>query len=729
MKTIKIKLVKKVILFLLLGVSFGGFSQVGIGTTDPTSQAALDIRTTDKGLLIPRLSTTQRTTLKSTLTTAADSNNKGMQVFDTDLNSIYFWNGTEWVKVVEDIYTVTNASGNQLSVGELVFIQKSEITITNAAKILIGATTTLLDDAPKVGAVGGSVNVNNLSTFELVEKGKISIKGVNLTCIAGDEVWYRPFEAVDKWGTTAGTTGNAIRLGYAMTNLGTNTNFLIDFNPQWASEVIITSASNTDHKPVIAVNVNNSSTITRIGRYTVGPVGINAFLGKDNQIADYDGSAFVFTIPYNGYRVQVVEGTEIGKVYVYNGTAWAQFSKTTPIAIENYAQANDYVANDLVVRNNKIYQANANIIANTAFAIGTTTNWKKVSEISEWVLSGVYETGDIVKKEAVLYEANGNISTNTAFVLGTSGATWKVVGGASANGSVVSSGSQLNLTSAFQVVPGLTFTVPSNGIYEINALLVRSGAESRIAVTFGINGVSQDSFTQHFGYGTYENGMTPTFVTNTLTAGQIITILARNNDGTNGSILNDGSDGSNRRPSIRWKKIADYLPFAMYPTVPNWTSAGAVSVGATSNAPNVPATSKNAVYYKQIGVRTWQVELVLETNTQSGSWEGNGDYLLTLPNGLTFDTSIQTQMIYNSNIGANTGTWASKILANSAAMITRDGNASRGSSGGVIPYSSSQYRVYLPNDSANQCWGSSWFQFNSGSNIEIKISFTFQSAY
>jgi hypothetical protein len=98
MTKIRFKLVKKVIMCLCLGVTFSGFSQIGIGTAEPSIQSSLDIRATDKGLLIPRLTTAQRITLGTTLTTAANSNNKGMQVFDTDLNLNWFWNGTAWKK-------------------------------------------------------------------------------------------------------------------------------------------------------------------------------------------------------------------------------------------------------------------------------------------------------------------------------------------------------------------------------------------------------------------------------------------------------------------------------------------------------------------------------------------------------------------------------------------------------------------------------------------------------
>ena len=68
------------VLALLLGLLLARFTaraqSVGIGTTTPDAKAALDIRATDKGLLVPRLSATQRTDI------AAPP--QGLMVYQTD---------------------------------------------------------------------------------------------------------------------------------------------------------------------------------------------------------------------------------------------------------------------------------------------------------------------------------------------------------------------------------------------------------------------------------------------------------------------------------------------------------------------------------------------------------------------------------------------------------------------------------------------------------------------
>jgi hypothetical protein len=85
---------KRLQLFLLVILTSNTlfFAQnVGINTTSPHTSAALDITATNKGMLVPRLTTTQRTNISSPAT--------GLLVFDTSLNQFYFYNGTAWAAI------------------------------------------------------------------------------------------------------------------------------------------------------------------------------------------------------------------------------------------------------------------------------------------------------------------------------------------------------------------------------------------------------------------------------------------------------------------------------------------------------------------------------------------------------------------------------------------------------------------------------------------------------
>jgi trimeric autotransporter adhesin len=63
---------------------------VGIGTTTPDNSASLDIKNSTKGILVPRTSTTSRTTIVAPA--------KGLMLFDTTTMSFWFHTGTDWVE-------------------------------------------------------------------------------------------------------------------------------------------------------------------------------------------------------------------------------------------------------------------------------------------------------------------------------------------------------------------------------------------------------------------------------------------------------------------------------------------------------------------------------------------------------------------------------------------------------------------------------------------------------
>jgi hypothetical protein len=64
---------------------------VGIGTSTPHPNAILDVSSSSKGFLAPRLNTLQRT-LMNPLATA-----QGLLVYDTDLSEFCYWDGALWV--------------------------------------------------------------------------------------------------------------------------------------------------------------------------------------------------------------------------------------------------------------------------------------------------------------------------------------------------------------------------------------------------------------------------------------------------------------------------------------------------------------------------------------------------------------------------------------------------------------------------------------------------------
>jgi hypothetical protein len=61
-------------------------NNVGIGTTTPNAKAILDLQATNKGLLVPRMTTVQMNSV------ATNSTTNGLLVYNTDLNCFHYWN-------------------------------------------------------------------------------------------------------------------------------------------------------------------------------------------------------------------------------------------------------------------------------------------------------------------------------------------------------------------------------------------------------------------------------------------------------------------------------------------------------------------------------------------------------------------------------------------------------------------------------------------------------------
>lgn len=81
---------------IILSISFfasAGYTQsIGIGTSVPNASAQLDIASTNKGLLIPRMTFVQRNAIAAPAA--------GLLIYQTDFSTgFYFYNGTVWTQI------------------------------------------------------------------------------------------------------------------------------------------------------------------------------------------------------------------------------------------------------------------------------------------------------------------------------------------------------------------------------------------------------------------------------------------------------------------------------------------------------------------------------------------------------------------------------------------------------------------------------------------------------
>lgn len=67
-------------------------SNVGVGTMTPDPSALLDLTSSDKGILIPRLNSIQRINVVSPA--------EGLMVYDIDTDSFWYFDGVQWVEAI-----------------------------------------------------------------------------------------------------------------------------------------------------------------------------------------------------------------------------------------------------------------------------------------------------------------------------------------------------------------------------------------------------------------------------------------------------------------------------------------------------------------------------------------------------------------------------------------------------------------------------------------------------
>ena len=80
--------------WVFLLYSLAGISQVGIGTDNPNNAAALDIVSTTKGVLISRMSESQRLAISSPVT--------GLLVYQSNSTAgFYYYDGSQWLRLLE----------------------------------------------------------------------------------------------------------------------------------------------------------------------------------------------------------------------------------------------------------------------------------------------------------------------------------------------------------------------------------------------------------------------------------------------------------------------------------------------------------------------------------------------------------------------------------------------------------------------------------------------------
>jgi hypothetical protein len=155
-------------------------------------------------------------------------------------------------------------------------------------------------------------------------------------------------------------------------------------------------------------------------------------------------------------------------------------------------------------------------------------------------------------------------------------------------------------------------------------------------------------------------------------------------------------------------------------SVPAWTSAGAITLTATTTSPTKGTTTSDNISYRQLGAKEWEIVMTY-IQTVAGT-AGSGDYLITLPNGLSFDTTLPSQQIWTGSVGSSVNNHFTYVIPSSSGTINV---ASAGGLALPMVYSATKFRILAPVWAfAIQPWGYNYFSVSDYPKVQLTFRFT-----
>ncbi|WP_258540436.1 hypothetical protein [Parvicella tangerina] len=293
-----------IIITTFLAFSTFSFAQnVGINATGaiPDNSAMLDVQSTDKGMLIPRMTTAQRTAIGTPAT--------GLEVYDTSTGTFWYYNGTVWVEeaIGDDDWTVSGVDMYSAVTGD------------------VGIGTNNPTAKLTVQGVSGDENTNGMLRL----LGPAGNANLRLGVVDGSRSWIQSHGALPLYLNTLGNdlilNANAGEVGIGITNptqkldvqggnARINNAFVGDVGhgANWAGFSHQNQASTTGYSFLSGINGD----YTLINKANTGAGYIGFRQGNvDMAVIDYNGNMGIGTTTPPSYaRLQTVGGSIMPEV-------------------------------------------------------------------------------------------------------------------------------------------------------------------------------------------------------------------------------------------------------------------------------------------------------------------------------------------------------------------------------------------------------------------------------
>ncbi|MEY4307811.1 MAG: hypothetical protein RL422_14 [Bacteroidota bacterium] len=644
---------KRIILLFLL-TSINVFAQTGIGTTTPDASAKLDVTSTNKGFLPPRVtltSGTDNTTIPSPAT--------GLLVYNTGNNAglvagYYYWNGTSWA-------TIATANGSGVSASILRGSRSAAQTgLTNGGNVIFTQVDNTSGQEMSLNTSTGQITLAAGRTYRLLAQvpnyqtsngdTRLQLAWYNETAGAyvGSSVSSYPPVSGASYGSTGGlseaviTTTTSTIVSYRITQLSNATQFggSADFpsagSYPWFEAQVISGNTAVNGQSVDYVSTSLSNSYSNVGS------GYDIVLQQLNGgNIPYNSSTGVYTLTANKtYMMQAqlrVNTASVGNAYLQY--TWVDATTNTPL-VSNSEALSASSSSGAGYGSKEVVQIIYTPTTNQTIKLRST---------------GTTGTQSIVMGSAVITQIGSSAIVNPWTLSGTT--TYNTLGNVGIGTTSPSASAVLDLTSSTKgfLPPRVALTATNNA----------SPLNSPVTGTVVYNNATTGSF---------PNQVTPGYYY------------------WNGSI---------------WTRIGNS----------NIIASNTVTLGAVTTNPTTGTRYMDRTYAVDNGATK---RIVVQLGFAGGAI-GSGDYLFSLPAGVTFNTASGFNPTYTGNL------WAPTIGDMSSYFIPMQGGIVQAGSwnyyGYVIPYSSTQYRIAFPNNGVAgfNIFSSGWYTTNSQTTINLSF--------
>jgi hypothetical protein len=283
----------------------GSFAQVAINTDGSAadSKAMLDVKSSNKGLLIPRMLTADRTGMAMPIP-------QGLLVYDTEKKSVWQYNGAAWAEVGKDTFqnlhvlgrlTVGNSTASDINSTALGSSTASNIyAFASGYSTASGLISTALGASIASGTYSTALgNTNTASATNATALGSFSVASGTFSTALGS--------SAEATGNNTVASGNgASAKAFASTALGSYNDFISSSNPTtWVA---------TDPLLIVGNGTSSSARSNALTLYKNGNFKISGNLMSGNSSASGTNS----TALGNG-TASATYSTAIGYVAVASG--------------------------------------------------------------------------------------------------------------------------------------------------------------------------------------------------------------------------------------------------------------------------------------------------------------------------------------------------------------------------------------------------------------------------